>query len=64
MKTEDINLLKLNIELSLQKLKDIRYQSDQENKLLLLHITQLKYLLLKSKTILDKPHPKQTKNQK
>lgn len=66
MKPEDINLLKLSIELSLQKLKQIEYQSDQENQPLLLNIIQLRNLLLKSETILNKtyPHPKQTKNQK
>lgn len=61
MKPEDINLLKLSIELSLQKLKEIEYQSDQENQLLLLNIIQLRNLLLKSENLLDKSTHQKTK---
>ena len=61
MKPKDINLLKLSIELSLQKLKEIEYQSDQENQPLLLNIIQLRNLLLKSETILNKTHFPQNK---
>lgn len=65
MKPKDINLLKLSIELSLQKLKEIEYQSDQENQPLLLNIIQLRNLLLKSETILNKTHsPKTNKKSK